>query len=150
IRGCSAEEAMRILEGYAGAGMTTKEFYRLMQEWIGNRTLVDKTPSYPLDMAVLKRSESDFQDAMHIHLVRHPAGMIRSFKEARLDQVSTTIPHFFSGEAYAEIVWDVSQMNIAEFLKSVPEARQYQVRFEDLVREPGPTVEGICRFLGID
>jgi len=40
--------------------MTTRQFYRLLQTWIGERRLVDKTPSYVLDKAILERMEADF------------------------------------------------------------------------------------------
>ena len=43
------------------------------------RILVDKSPSYALDPAVLRKAEVDFEGARYIHLVRHPLPMsIRS------------------------------------------------------------------------
>src|SRR5262249_16243201 len=77
LKGATADEATKILEGYADANMPIPEFYRQMQGWMGHRLLVDKTPAYALDIKTLERSEIDFQDAMHIHLVRHPRGVIR-------------------------------------------------------------------------
>jgi hypothetical protein len=127
-----------------------QEFYRFLQESIGDRVLVDKTPAYALDLETLRRSETDFENALHIHLVRHPNAMIRSFREAKLQQAIRGIPHFFSEDAFAEIVWAVSQSNILEFLETIPTGRKHQVRFEDLVRNPVEIVEGLCRFLQID
>src|SRR5262249_11504047 len=83
IKGCDAFEAGKIMQGFEADGLTTREFYRTMQGWLGERTLVDKTPSYALDRNVLQRAEFDFQDARYIHLMRHPYGVIRSFEEAR-------------------------------------------------------------------
>ena len=34
--------------------------------------LVDKTPSYALDPAMLRRAEEAFEEPLYIHLVRHP------------------------------------------------------------------------------
>ena len=54
---------------------------------LGDRLLVDKTPSYALDPAILARAEESFAEPLYLHLVRHPYGMIRSFEEAKLDQI---------------------------------------------------------------
>src|SRR5262249_42511211 len=37
MRGCDGVEAKRILEEFEGRGMSTREFYRQMQEWLGDR-----------------------------------------------------------------------------------------------------------------
>ncbi|MDQ3257079.1 MAG: amino acid adenylation domain-containing protein, partial [Acidobacteriota bacterium] len=87
IKGCNAEGAKALVADYERRGATTKEFYRQLQEWIGDKLLVDKTACYALDPEVLKRAETDFENTFYIHLLRHPRGMIRSFEEVRLDQV---------------------------------------------------------------
>lgn len=56
----------------------------------------------------------------------------------------------FSTRELAELIWLISHQNILEFFKYVPKHRQYCVRFEDLVKQPKTTVEGICQFLGLD
>src|SRR5690606_37684103 len=112
-------------------------FYRLMQTWIGGKILVDKTPSYALDLEILKRAETDFDNALYIHLLRHPYAMIRSFEEAKLDQVFFRYKHPFSVRELAELIWLISHQNILEFLRSIPNERQYCVKFEDLVNQPG-------------
>src|SRR6185312_10124142 len=45
-RACTAEEAREIVAGLEAAGCSTRELYRRLQEWIGGRLLVDKTPTY--------------------------------------------------------------------------------------------------------
>lgn len=148
IKSCNAEQARIIMEGYEKDGLTTKEFYRLMQGWLRDRILVDKTPFYALDLEVLKRAEDYFNNALYIHLLRHPQGMIQSFKEARIDQVFW-YEHSYSVRELAELVWLVSHQNIIEFLKMVPSARQFQIKFEDLVKKPRNVVEETCQFLGL-
>ncbi len=150
IRHCSAEEAESLLADLEGRGATTRELYRLMQEWIGDRLLVDKTPSYALDLEVLRRAEELFTEARYVHLLRHPYGMIRSFEEAKLEQVFFRHPHALERRELAELIWLVSQRNIREFLSAVPRDRQHRVRFEDLVADPEGELRGICDFLGID
>jgi amino acid adenylation domain-containing protein len=84
IQGCDADQAKRILARYEDQDMTTKQFYRVLQDWIAPQTLVDKSPLYALDLATLKRAEDDFKDALYIHLVRHPYAMVRSFERYRM------------------------------------------------------------------
>jgi hypothetical protein len=150
IKNCSVEEARQIFKEIEDRNISTKDFYRLLQEWIGDRILVDKTPPYTLFPRVLKRAEQEFENPMYIHLVRHPYGMINSKAEAKLDFVIGVLkelsmpPHQLS-----ELEWLISQQNILEFLEGIPVNRKYQVRFEDLVNEPRAVMQGICLFLGL-
>jgi|GEM_PF-4086968 len=150
LQNCGAEAAKEIIEQCEAKQLTTQEFYRLMQEWLGKRVLVDKTPSYALDAAILQRAESSFAEARYLHLIRHPYAMIRSFEAARLEQVFFRHDHNFSRRELAEMIWLVSQENILAFLAGVPATRQYQVRFEQLVQEPERALRGICQFLGLE
>ncbi|HEV2862461.1 MAG TPA: amino acid adenylation domain-containing protein [Pyrinomonadaceae bacterium] len=150
IKGCRMEEARRLMEECEARNLSVPEFYGLMQEWIGGRTLVDKTPSYALDREVLRRAEDCFDGALYVHLLRHPFGMIRSFEEAKLEQVFFRHEHPFSRRELAELIWLVSQQNIREFLTEVPARRRYQLRFEELVSRPVETLEGLCDFLGLE
>ncbi len=149
IKGCDADEAQHIMRSMEERGLTTKACYRQIQSWLGDRILVDKTPSYALDQAVLDRAEVDFENALYIHLLRHPAGMVRSFEEAKLDQIFFRYEHAFSRRELAEAVWTLSNQNIIEFLQRVPRERQHRLKFEDLLREPQPVMESLCRFLGL-
>jgi len=150
VKGCKADEASRIMRECEEHDLSVQDFYRLLQDWIEGRRLVDKTPSYALDLEILKRAETIFDSALYLHLVRHPHGMIRSFEEARIDQLLTRYKHPFSARELAELVWIINQQNILRFLAEVPGSRQHRVRFEDLVNEPQPTLKEVCRFLGID
>ncbi|MFL6234404.1 MAG: alpha/beta fold hydrolase, partial [Thermoanaerobaculia bacterium] len=150
IRGCGAGEAEALVEGCEREDLTTLEFYGRMQEWLGGRILVDKTPSYALDPAVLRRAEAGFEEPRYIHLIRHPLGMVHSFEEAKLDQIFFRQEHPFSRRQLAELIWRASHENIVEFLRGVPAGRQYWVRFEDLLREPEETLREICGFLAIE
>jgi hypothetical protein len=50
IKQCDADAATRLMEQCEEDNLSTKEFYALMQSWLGARVLVDKTPSYALDI----------------------------------------------------------------------------------------------------
>jgi amino acid adenylation domain-containing protein len=150
IRNCGAEEAKALMQDWERRGLTTKECYRVLQDWIGEKHLVDKTPSYALDKSILRRAEADFHDALYIHLLRHPFGMIRSFEEARLEQIFFRHEHGFTRRELAELIWLVSNENILEFLRSVPQERQHRVRFEELLERPEEALRGVCRFLKLE
>jgi amino acid adenylation domain-containing protein len=150
VRCCDASEAKLIMEELEARKLSTKECYGLLQEWLGDRMLVDKTPSYALDESVLAKAEDDFDGALYLHLIRHPFGMIRSFEEARLDQIFFRHPHSFTRRELAELVWLVSHQNIERFLERVPRERQLRVRFEELLEQPETVLRGVCAFLGLD
>ncbi|HEV7518603.1 MAG TPA: sulfotransferase, partial [Thermoanaerobaculia bacterium] len=147
--GADAEAARLRLEEMARRGVTTREAYRELQGWIGDRLLVDKTPSYALDPATLARAEAEFEAPLYIHLLRHPCGMIASFEKARLEQVFFRHPHDFSPRQLAELIWVVSQENIRELLAGVSVERQYRLRFEELVRSPREELSRLSAFLGV-
>jgi len=129
-----------------------------MQGWLGDRRLVDKTPSYAIQRETLERAEAYFDRPIYIHLLRHPYGMIRSFEEARLEQL--WIPRLmgqgdgrapecpYERRELAEMIWLVLHQNIVAFLEKVPPERICRVRFEDLVSNPRREVTALCSRLG--
>jgi amino acid adenylation domain-containing protein len=149
-RECDVEEARRILAACEEEGWSTGRFYAELQSWIGDRLLVDKTTTYALSPSVLRQAEEVFEAPLYLHLVRHPYGMIRSFEEARLDQIFGRHAHGFTGRDLAELIWLLSHQNISEHLAGIPPERWLRVRFEDLVRQPESVMRGICSWLGID
>ena len=138
---------------------TTHEYYGLLQNWIGEQILVDKTPAYAIDLKVLQQAEDSFDQACYIYLYRHPYGMIRSFEEAKLDQlwsprlqgVSSEEPVqvSFNRRQMAEMIWLILNENILTFLKSIPSSRQLFVPFEDLVNKPSNEMHKVCDMLGL-
>ncbi|MCP2727559.1 amino acid adenylation domain-containing protein [Symplocastrum sp. BBK-W-15] len=150
IKGCNPDEATALMADLESQNLTTKQCYYQIQKWLGDRRLVDKTPSYALDLEILKRAEIDFDNPLYIHLQRHPYGMLRSFEEARLEQIFFPYENSFSRQEVGELIWLVCQENILNFLHDIPPERQYTIKFEDLVKQPRNSVEGICEFLGID
>ena len=111
LKGCDATEARRLIDRYEESGYTTKQFYAELQEWIGDRTLVYKSPSYVLDRAVLERAERDFDNPLYIQLVRHPFSMVESFERYHMEQVLFLKEHDFSPRQLGELVWLLSHEN---------------------------------------
>ena len=148
-RGIPATEAERLLREYESQGMSTKAFYALLQEWIGDRLLVDKTPVYSLNLDVLRRVEADFENARCIHLVRNPYATIYSFIEAKLDRLFCRFEHPYSRRELAELAWIASHQNILAFLDDVPAERHQRLYYEELVSQPEAQMQSLSEFLGI-
>jgi amino acid adenylation domain-containing protein len=149
IKDCDAEEATRIMEEFEKQDYTTKQFYRTIQDLLGDKILVDKSPSYVLDPNTLEKAERDFQDALYIHLVRHPYAMVRSFQSYHINQVLFLKAHSFSPRQLGELVWCISHKNASQFLQSIPEHRQFHLRFEDLITQPQAVMSKLCQTLEI-
>jgi len=150
LRGCDADEARAMMEEREAREQPVREFYGEMQGWIGDRILVDKTPSYALDPAILERAEEDFDEPLYLHLLRHPFGGILSFEEARLEQLFFRYDHDFERRELAELIWTASHQNILSFLEGVPAERQLRVHFEEMVSDPEPVMRGVASFLELD
>ena len=153
LKDCDAESARQQMEHFREQKLTVKQFYRVLQEWLGERIFVDKTPNYSLDLATLQRAEEDFEKPRYIHLIRHPYAVIPSFEKAKLH---VFYPPFFKASQpfkareLAELIWIISHQNILHFLNNIPAERQRRVYYEDLVRRPSAVVTDICDFLQLD
>ena len=149
IHGYDADQAKAYMQNFEDKNLSTKDFYAELQSTLGERILVDKSPSYVLDSSILNRIEQNFDDAYFIHLHRHPLGMINSFVEAKLDQIFFRYPHEFTTKQLAELIWAHSHQNILEFLQTIPASRQYQISFEQMTAKPEQEMQNICNHLGL-
>jgi amino acid adenylation domain-containing protein len=145
-RGCDADAAREWVGGFEREDLPVQAFYGRLQQASGDRLLVDKTPSYPLDLTTLRHAEEMFEAPLYIHLTRHPRATIDSYVEAHMDRVYD-FP--YAAEPQAELVWLLSHQNIVQFLQEVPEERILRLRFEDLVKAPQASVEAVCAFVGL-
>ena len=149
-RGVDADEAKRIMATRERGETSVKSFYGELQSWLDGRILVDKSPSYALDVGVMQRAEEYFDEPLYIHLHRHPYGMISSFEEAKLDQIFFRYPHKIPRRRLAELIWLHSHRNIVEFLAGIPRQRQLAIGFEEISQQPEQAVRRMCEFMAID
>ncbi len=155
IENCDVEEAKMQMRSYEENDLDIKQFYNVLQTAVGDKLLVDKTPFYALDINILRQGEEYFDNAVYIHLLRHPYGMIHSFESARLEQIISSHPYAFplagsgSSSQLAEFLWLQCHQNIIKFLETIPASRHYTLKFEDLVKHPQPNIEKLCEFLDI-
>lgn len=152
LKNCDADEARSFVAGFEEQDVSVKDFYKVMQDELGDSLFVDKTPNYALAKEILQRAEDFFQDALFVHLIRHPYGVIPSFEKAKLHVFYPpffTEAHHYSVRQLAELVWVVSHRNIFEFLSAIPDERQFRIRYEDLVIHPEQRMQELCDFLGV-
>jgi acyl-CoA synthetase (AMP-forming)/AMP-acid ligase II len=159
LRGVDAQGAEQLAAQLEARACPTQEYYALMQEWLGERILVDKTPAYAMEMDTLRRAEAYFDDAVYIHLQRHPYGMIRSFEEARLEQLwfyrmlGQKFPRIddvpYHKRQFAEAMWVIFHRNIRDFLAGIPKERKLAMHFEDVTAQPEASMRKVCDLLGL-
>jgi iturin family lipopeptide synthetase B len=149
LKKIDADEAKKIMEEFENRDMTVREFYGILQTWLGDRILVEKTPQYTYDIEVLKRAETYLAAPLYIHLVRNPYAVIYSFENARLDQLFK-YDHHFSPRQLGELLWVLCNQNIREFLEGIPANRKYRLKYEDLVSNPGLMVSQMCDHFGLE
>ncbi len=149
LKNCDADKAKSIMQTFEEENLTTQEFYQVLQKWVGNRIIVDKSPSYAMDMMALKKAEADFDNAIFIHLSRHPYSMIKSFEKMHMDQVMFLNKHNYNSRNTGELIWYESHQNIFDFLKKIPADRQFRIIYEDLVQQPKEVMEAMCETIGL-
>lgn len=149
LKNCTADQAKDIINQYAEQGFTTKDFYRELQILAKNRTILDKSPSYATDISVLEKAENDFENAIFIHLTRHPYSMVQSFAKMHMDQVMFLQQHNYNAAQTGELIWQESHQNISAFLENIPENRQAHLLYEDLVTNPEKAIKEVCTQIGL-
>ena len=136
VEGSGADDAKAAVRAAEAEDLTTKAFYRRLQDAVRPRILVDKSPSYALDPGALRKAEADFDRPLYIHLVRHPAPMIDSFERHHMDQVLYLHEHPYGARQLAELVWTLSHRTIT----SVPRYRPAGPLVPPPVRGPGDEI----------
>jgi thioester reductase-like protein len=141
------EDAKRWVEQAVQEKRPTHEIYRHLQARAASRLLVDKSPSYGFNPAVLARAESLFENARYIHLTRHPVASIESFAKLRMHKLFTQ--EEVDPISFAEHAWTISNQNILRFLQEIPAERQHRIVYEEMVAAPEAPMRSLCQFLRV-
>lgn len=149
LKGLSPVMAEMHVAGLEAQDVPIGEVYAELQRLASPRLIVDKTPTYALHPAWLRRAESLFESARYIHLTRHPYAVMESFVRLRFHRLLGKHWPVWDENPwrYAEKCWGVSQRHVLDFLRGVPDSRHMRVRFEDLAARPEEALRQIVGFL---
>jgi len=132
---------------------TTGAIYRELVDKIHPLIAVEKSPAYTVDIDRLFRLRETFPDARFIHLTRHPVGQCKSVMSLYDGTFALFVNSidFVDDRAIIEpqFAWHDFNVNILNFLDTVPAAQQMRIRGEDVMNDPPQWLGAICRWLGI-
>ncbi|WP_040897601.1 type I polyketide synthase [Xenococcus sp. PCC 7305] len=147
LQGIDAEASETLVSDLVRDDIAVPEVYQMLQELAGDRLLIDKSPTYASNRAILNQAEAVFSNAKYIHLVRHPYAVIESFARMRMDKLIGE----GNSNAYqlAESVWNQSNHNILDFAQQIDSDKLLLVHYEELVASPEKVMREICNFLDL-
>lgn len=152
MAGATTEEAAQRLARIESDDLPIPDFYRMLQRQAGGRLLVDKSATYSMHPAWLRRGEEIIERPKYLHLTRHPYAVIESIVRMRFHNTLAGTHFGISDEnawLFAEKWWAMCYDNTTRFLETVPHDRQYTLRYEDLAADPELIMRGVCAFLNI-
>jgi hypothetical protein len=140
------------------ADMTTTELFRTMQEWVGDKVLIDKSPLHVFMPQALRRIAEHLPEARYLHLTRHPGDTLKSLFQIQETMRETLreklgnrpARRFKRDEADApDKYWLQPHLQILEFLESVPVERQMRIRGEELLSDPPTYLRQVAEWLDL-
>ena len=148
------------------ADFTTAFILETIAERVYPRMLVERSPSIVYTQTSLCRAYTMFPMARFIHLLQHPRGycelVMKGIDDAAangpvpgwmLDLASYhSRPIGDSDSSYnpdPQHAWYALNMNICEFLASVPNTQKMKVRGEELLMDPDVCLAAIANWIGI-
>ena len=147
LLGLDQNKAADYLDSLISQDYSSQEVYRLIQDQLGERILVDKCPDNASFMETLERSEHYFEKPLYIHLVRHPYSVIESIVRIRLyANYTEKITNPFIA---AENDWYKRNNNLLNFFNTIDKDRYILVRYEDIIKNSKETMTKISNFLGL-
>ncbi len=146
-QGLDADAAEALIERMFAEDTLIQDVFTQLQESVAPKLLVDKSPTYTGRRETMERAEDLFENPKYIYLYRHPYAVIESYVKNRTGKMFD----FGHADPYllAEEVWASHNENTIEFLKGVPDERQFPVRYEELVTDPERIMRGMCTFLDV-
>lgn len=137
----------------ARQNLSTGEIYRELVDKIDPLIAVEKSPAYTVDIQRLLRIRETFPDARFLHLTRHPVGQCKSVMSLYDGTFALFVNSidFLEDRAIVEpqFAWYDLNINILNFLDTIPAERQMRIRGEDVMNDPPKFLGMICRWLGI-
>jgi hypothetical protein len=121
-----------------------------IQELVGAKLLVEKSPTALLECAYIERVLEIFPNASLLHLTRHPRSMVESVRQMR-DKHGSPIAKMAGSKAHfdAELEWRRGHENVLTVTSRLPLGQCIRVKGEDVMANLGIYLPQICDWLGI-
>ncbi len=117
-----------------------------IQEIVGPRILVEKSPSNVVNDATLARVLAAYPDASYLQLLRHP----RSRGTSHLAAMSKSVRHRLIGASVDyEAKWTDTHLRIQRAADALPPGAFLRLRGEDVLRDLRLYLPQVCEWLGI-
>lgn len=112
------------------------ELYKAYAAHFGKTTWGDKSPSYTSEIHICHRL---FPDAKYIHIIR----------DGR-DVASSIVQQWWGPTDFVTALryWERTITTCRKQLDMLPDGNFYEIRFEDLVRDPAVVLQSVLDFLG--
>ena len=121
--------------------MSTLSVFNIIQN-LAKKRVIEKSPTYVYNINNLYRLP---EDAVFIHLVRHPATYKESLDEYfAFNKLPNDDPNYVLNS------WVTNENNIETFLNDIPDERKMLLKGEDVVSNPKVYLKKVCNFLQID
>jgi hypothetical protein len=148
LDGGDVERRLALLEA---DDVAIQAVYAQLQEGLGARLLVDKSPLYALHPMWLARAEQLFEAPRYLFLVRHPLSAMESFVRIRFHRLLGRHHSVWDEHpwVFAEKVWAASNAHVLRFLATVDPSRWRRISYEELVRTPDRVMRRVCDLLGL-
>ena len=148
-------QSVRMAEHWCAArqGQSVASVYQELVAKIDPLVAVEKSPAYTADVKRMRAIYKAFPDARFLHLTRHPVGQCKSVMSL-YDGTFALFVNSIEFQADRAVVdpqyaWHDFNINILNFLDSVPPEQQMRVRGEDMMSDPPEYLGRICRWLGL-
>lgn len=137
----------------ARAHRTTAEVYRELVDRIDPLVAVEKSPSYTIDESRMHAMFAAFPEARFVHLLRHPVAQCKSVMAMNEGAFALHVNSidFLDDRAIVEpqFAWHDLNINILNFLDTIPPERQMRIRGEDVMSDPPKYLGAVCRWMGL-
>ncbi len=132
---------------------TAAEVYQELVAKLDPLITVEKSPAYTIAIERMLAIHAAFPDARFVHLTRHPVGQCKSVMKMNWGAFALYVNSIEFQEERAIIepqyAWYDLNINILNFLDTVPASNQLRVRGEDIMSDPPSQLARICRWLEI-
>jgi hypothetical protein len=131
---------------------TTAQTFAYIQEQVGPRILVEKSPLNTMKMEHLRRLHRIFPQASFLHLTRHPRTAGKSALELRRSLREGDIEGHPGQRTRAldpETGWMRAHQHILELARDLPLGQYVRVKAEMVLRDPRNYLGQLCEWLGV-